>query len=104
MQGGTEHLGPLDPQVDATILDAGDGGLRDAAQGRELRLAQACSSRMIRTDSPGVTSIRFFAGMGLLISALPVVMRRDTYHLYDHDVSLHEVDDSPLLVDELSAN
>lgn|GEM_PF-5333393 len=40
-QSITQHLGALHAQVDPTILDAGDGRLRDAAQGGELRLAKA---------------------------------------------------------------
>jgi hypothetical protein len=33
-----------------------------------------CSSRRMRTDSPGVTSTRFLAGMELRMPAFPVVM------------------------------
>ena len=40
-KGSAKHLGTLYTQVDPTILDAGNGGLGDAAQGRQLRLAQA---------------------------------------------------------------
>ena len=42
--------------------------------------------------------MRFFAGMSLRISAFPIVMWRDAYDLNDHDISLHGVDDPPLLV------
>ncbi len=48
MQGGAEHLGTLNAQVDATILDAGDSGLGNAAQGRKLGLAEALQL----TDDP----------------------------------------------------
>ena len=41
--------------------------------------------------------MRFLAGMSLRISAFPIVMWSDTYNLNDHDISLHGVDDSPLL-------
>ena len=37
----TQHLGTLDAQVDATVLDARDRGLRNAAQGGQLRLAES---------------------------------------------------------------
>src|SRR5690625_4419378 len=57
-----------------------------------------CSSRMMRTDSPGVTSTRFLAGIGLLISAPPIVMSCDTHHLNGHDISFDRIDDAPLLV------
>ena len=50
-----------------------------------------CNSRMIRTDSPGVTSMRFLAGMSLCISALPIVMWSDANDLNGHDVSLYRV-------------
>jgi hypothetical protein len=46
-----------------------------------------------------VTSMRFLAGMSLRISTFPVVMRCDAYDLNNHDVSLHGVDDPPLLVE-----
>lgn len=40
LQGRAQQLGPLNTKVDPTILDAGNGGLRDAAQGGELGLAE----------------------------------------------------------------
>src|SRR3546814_5727985 len=36
-----QDLGPLNTQVDAPILNAGNGGLRNAAQSGELGLAKA---------------------------------------------------------------
>ena len=40
LQGRAQQLGPLNTKVDPTILDAGNGGLGDAAQSRQLCLAQ----------------------------------------------------------------
>ena len=57
-----------------------------------------CNSRMIRTDSPGVTSMRFLAVMGLDVSALPIVVGCVAYDLDDQDIGFHGVDDSPLFV------
>jgi len=49
VESSAQHLGPLYAQVDAAILDLrGDGGLGNAAQGRELSLAKALQ----RTDDP----------------------------------------------------
>lgn len=48
VESSTQHLGSLDSQVDATILDAGDGGLGNAAQGGELSLTKALQL----TDDP----------------------------------------------------
>lgn len=39
-QGCAKRLGPLDTKIDAAILDAGDGRLRNAAQSGELGLTQ----------------------------------------------------------------
>ena len=58
-----------------------------------------CSSRMIRTDSPGVTSMRFFAGIKLRISAFPIVMGGYANDLNSHDISFYGVDDTPLFVE-----
>ena len=41
MQGGCQHLCTLNTKVDPTVLDAGNGGLRDTAERRKLRLAKA---------------------------------------------------------------
>ena len=40
VKGSAKHLGALYTQVDPAILDAGNGGLGDAAQSRQLCLAQ----------------------------------------------------------------
>lgn len=55
VESSAQHLGSLYAQVDATILDAGDGRLRDAAQGGELGLAKALQltnspHRLTRSD------------------------------------------------------
>ena len=55
MQRRCQNLRPLDTKVDPTGLDAGNGGLRHAAEGRELRLAEALQltnnpHRLARTD------------------------------------------------------
>ena len=41
VESSAQDLGPLYAQVDAAILDAGDGCLGNAAQGGELGLAKA---------------------------------------------------------------
>jgi hypothetical protein len=97
-QRSCQNLRTLDTEVDPTGLDAGNGGLRNATDGRELRLAKACSSRMIRTDSPGLTSMRFFSEMNLGISMPPLVMRSNAGYLDSHEFGLHGVDNAPLLV------
>lgn len=40
MKGNPQCLSPLDAQVDPAILNAGNGGLGNAAQGGELSLAK----------------------------------------------------------------
>jgi hypothetical protein len=39
------------------------------------------NSRMMRTDSPTETSMRFLAGRKVFISDFPIIMRRDVNHL-----------------------
>jgi len=41
VQGGTQNLGTLNAQIDPAVLNAGDGGLGDAAQSGQLGLAEA---------------------------------------------------------------
>ena len=48
VKGGTQHLGPLNAQIDPTVLDAGNGGLGNPTQGRELGLAKTLQL----TDDP----------------------------------------------------
>jgi len=55
VQRRCKNLCTLDTEVDPTGLDAGNGGLRNATEGRKLRLAQALqladdSHRLARTD------------------------------------------------------
>ena len=40
-QRSGEYLGALNSKINATIFDAGDGGLRNAAQLRELSLGES---------------------------------------------------------------
>ena len=48
VQGGAKHFGSLHSKVDAAILYAGNGGLRNAAQGGKLSLAETLQF----TDDP----------------------------------------------------
>ena len=55
VQGYAKNLGALNTQIDPTILNAGNGGLRNTAQGRELGLAQTLqladdAYRLTRSD------------------------------------------------------
>ena len=50
-----QHLGALYTQIDPTILNTGNGGLRNATQGGELRLAETLQlsddpHRLTRSD------------------------------------------------------
>ena len=40
MKSSTKRFGPLNAQVDPTILNTGNGGLRNATQGGQLGLAK----------------------------------------------------------------
>ncbi len=55
MKGAAKHFGALNSKVDATVLDAGNSSLRDAAERRELSLAEALqladdANRLTRGD------------------------------------------------------
>ena len=99
VQGHGQGLGAFNPEVHAAAFNAGDGRLRDAAQRGQLVLAQACSSRMIRSDSPGETSTRLRAGMKLRMSAFPVVMGCDMDDEDQQLIRLNLVDHAPLFVE-----
>ena len=56
-----EYLGALNPEVDATILDAGNGGLGNATQLGELSLAE---SLKLANDASGLTRGDFYSFLG----------------------------------------
>lgn len=62
LQGLGEHLCALDTQADTVVLNCGNRRLRNTgALGELVFWLKPCSSRMMRTDSPTDTLIRFFA-------------------------------------------
>lgn len=93
-----QKLRPLDTKVAPTVsmLDMAVCGMPQRDE--SCVWLSPCNSRMIRTDSPGLTSIRFLAATNLLISVPPIVMQTNADDSNSHDVGLHRVDDAPLLV------
>jgi len=96
VESTSKNFGTLDPQIDSTILDCGNSGLRNAGKLRQLALAQflEVAQDPYRFSNRDLYTVFCWAKFFHLRS--PVVVGRDMDNLNLQHVRNNSVDHAPL--------